>query len=52
MQLHFLNRTVLTTGGDRSFVKAASVLWNHLPLALKLTTTLDHFKSGLNILVY
>ncbi len=39
-------RTVLTTGCDRSVVKATSVLY-HQPLSLKLDNTLDHFKSGL-----
>ncbi len=38
-------RTVLTTSGDRSFVKAA--FWNHLPQCLKLANTLCHIKSDL-----
>ncbi len=39
--------TLLKYRTDRSFVKTASVLWNHLPLSLKLANTLGHFISGL-----
>ncbi len=37
---------------DRIFIKAASVLWNNLPLSHKLATTLGHFKSGLKTYLY
>jgi hypothetical protein len=40
-------KTRLRTCGDRSFTKAAPILWNSLPHHLHLCNTLESFKSGL-----
>ena len=40
-------RTELVTGGDRSFEKAATCLWNAVPAPLHNVNSLEMFKSGL-----
>ena len=40
-------RTKLSTGGDRSFHKAAPVLWNKLPHEIRHSISLSQFKSRL-----
>ena len=39
--------TALKSGGDRAFCKAAPVLWNRLPLELRMCETLKLFKGKL-----
>ena len=39
--------THLKCGGDRSFSKAAPMLWNKLPVSLRNAGSLDTFKAGL-----
>jgi hypothetical protein len=36
-------RTILTTGGNRSFQKGASILWNSLPLALRQMDSINTY---------
>ena len=39
--------TRLKSYGDRTFAKAAPLLWNQLPLQIRETDSLDAFKSML-----
>ena len=41
-----------TTFGRRSFSYAAPKLWNHLPLALRLSQSLENFKSQLKTFLF
>ena len=40
-------RTRLTSAGDRAFQKAAPVLWNNLPVSIRLSQTTENFKRQL-----
>ena len=42
-----VTQTRTKTFGDRRFDKSASTLWNGLPVSLRLSKTLDIFKSNL-----
>jgi hypothetical protein len=44
--------TNLKSYGDRSFIKAAAVLWNSLPIDLRRTTSLEIFKSHLKTYLF
>ena len=37
--------------GDRAFMYAASKLWNNLPLFVRKSTTVNEFKTRLNLLI-
>ena len=41
-----------TTFGLRSFIYAAPKLWNHLPLTLRLSPSLENFKSQLKTFLF
>ena len=41
-----------TTFGRRSFSYAAPKLWNHLPLTLRLSQSLENFKSQLKTFLF
>ena len=45
-------RTRLQSYGDRSFAKAAPVLWNNLPFELRICDDLDTFKSHLKTFLF
>ena len=45
-------RTKLKSYGDRAFAKTGPVLWNNLPLRLRLIDDLDLFKSSLKTHLY
>jgi len=50
--LLFVPRSKLVTCGDRTFAKAAPVLWNALPMEIRHIDSLDVFKSSLKTLLF